>query len=150
MKAVYRKSFKKNGDVMTAPYSVDLRRKIVRACERRTQSQRQIAELFGVSRSFVEGLLRRIRRSGELVPIRQRYGRHCKIDAAAREKLTQWLQEQPDLKLAVLSQRLQSECGVTVSLPTLCRTLQRLGLRPKKNWAVGSRRYSKRAGNTDT
>jgi transposase len=42
---------------MAAPYSEDLRRKIVQACEQGTQSQREVAEFFNVSLSFVEALL---------------------------------------------------------------------------------------------
>jgi hypothetical protein len=37
-------------------YSMDLRPKILRACERRLGSQRALADLFGVSLSFVEKL----------------------------------------------------------------------------------------------
>jgi hypothetical protein len=35
-------------------YSLDLRQKILRACDHRLGSQRNIAMLFGVSQSFVE------------------------------------------------------------------------------------------------
>jgi transposase len=118
---------------MAASYSVDLRRKILQACERHSQSQRAVAELFGVSRSFVEGLLRRYRRSGELVPVRHRPGRHPKLDAAACQQLQQWLQEQSDLTLAELAQRLQAEQGLVVSQSALCRMLQQLGWRRKKD-----------------
>jgi transposase len=45
---------------MAAPYSVDLHQKILLALESEVKSQREIAELFHVSRSFVESLLRRI------------------------------------------------------------------------------------------
>jgi transposase len=54
---------------MAARYSEDLRRKIVQAYEPGTRSQREVAELFHVSLSFVEALLQYYRRSGgELVP----------------------------------------------------------------------------------
>lgn len=49
---------------MGAAYSVDLRRKIVQACEHSTASQAEVARFFGVSRSFVEKLLRLHRRTG--------------------------------------------------------------------------------------
>ena len=129
---------------MAAPYSLDLRRKIVQACERHTQSQREVAELFGVSRSFVESVLRRFRRSGELVPVRKRPGRHAKISTASCDKLRQWLQDQPDLTLAELAQRLQRDCGVTVSLPTLCRMLQQLGWHRKKRQSTRLNEIPKR------
>ncbi len=137
---------------MAAPYSSDLRCKIVQACERHAQSQRAVAELFGVSRTFVEGLLRRYRRSGELVPVRRRPGRQPKIGEASREQLRHWLQQQPDLTLAELAHRLQTGCGVTVSPPTLCRVLQQLGLRRKKRrstpLSVTHRQYVRHAANT--
>lgn len=53
---------------MATPYSVDLRRKILLALEDGGKSQREIAELFHVSLSFVETLLRRVRATGRLEP----------------------------------------------------------------------------------
>src|SRR5690349_13660423 len=50
--------------IMGAAYSVDLRRKVVQACERGTALQAQLACFFGVSQAFVEKLLRLYRRTG--------------------------------------------------------------------------------------
>lgn len=122
---------------MAAPYSEDLRRKVVQACERGTQSQREVAELFNVSLSFVESLLRQYRRSGgELVPHRQKCGRHPVLDGACREQLGQWLQKQPDLTLQELRGRLRANRDVTVSVPTLSRVLHELGWRLKKRHSM--------------
>ena len=121
------------GALMAAPYSEDLRRKIVQACERGTQSQRAVAEFFNVSRSFVEALLQQYRRSGgALVPPRRKSGRHVLLDEACREQLRQWLLTQPDLTLKELRERLHSKTGMTVSEPTLCRVLHQMGMRRKK------------------
>jgi transposase len=60
---------------MGTAYSVDLRRKVVQACERGTASQAQVARFFGVSQAFVEKLLRLYRRTGALEPNRKRAGR---------------------------------------------------------------------------
>jgi transposase len=49
-----------------AAYSIDLQQKILQARERRLGSQRALADLFGVSLSFVEKLLRRYRTTGSL------------------------------------------------------------------------------------
>ena len=48
-------------------YSTDLRQKIIEAHQRGQATQRTIAELFGVSVSFVEKLLQRYRTTGTLV-----------------------------------------------------------------------------------
>lgn len=137
---------------MATPYSLDLRRKVVQACQRPGQSQRAVAEFFGVSLSFVEGLLRRVRRSGELVPLRRRPGPHPKVDEDACQRLECWLQEQPDLTLAELAERLQADGRPAVSTPTVCRALQRLGLRRKKRpytpQNAMTRRYVRNAANT--
>ena len=49
-------------------YSMDLRQRVVRACDEKVGSQRRIAELFGVSLSWVEKLLRRRRQTGSIAP----------------------------------------------------------------------------------
>lgn len=118
---------------MAAAYSLDLRSKIVQACERGTQSQREVAEFFGVSLSFVEALLGHYRRSGgELEPQRKRPGRHALLDQTHQDKLRQWLEEQSDLTLKELIDRLQADAGIAVSEPTVSRVLQQMGMRRKK------------------
>ena len=118
---------------MAAPYSVDLRRKIVQACERGTESQREVAEFFSVSLSFVESLLQQYRRSGgELVRPRRRPGRHARLDDCCREQVRHWLEQQSDLTLKELIARLHAGTGIAVSAATMCRVLQQLGMRRKK------------------
>ena len=87
-------------------YSVDLRRKVVQACERGTASQAGVARLFGVSWSFVEKLLQLRRRTGALEPDRKRAGRPARIDATTCAQVQRWLQEPIDLTLAELGDRL--------------------------------------------
>ena len=117
---------------MGAAYSVDLRRKVVQACERGTASQAQVARFFGVSQAFVEKLLRLYRRTGALEPDRKRAGRPGLLDAAACDQVQRWLAEQNDLTLAELAERLQTQCGLTVSISCVHRLLQRLHMRRKK------------------
>ena len=128
---------------MGAAYSVDLRRKVVQACERGTASQAQVARFFGVSQAFVEKLLRLYRRTGALEPDRKRAGRPGLLDAEACEQVQRWLAEQNDLTLAELAERLQTQCGLTVSISCVHRLLQRLHMRRKKN------RLCQRTGHTD-
>jgi transposase len=118
--------------MMGAAYSVDLRRKVIQACERGTASQAEVARFFGVSLSFVEKLLRLHRRTGALEPDRKRAGRPAQIDADACTHVQRWLQEQNDLTLAELADRLQAQCGLCVSLSCVWRLMQRLHMRRKK------------------
>lgn len=117
---------------MTAPYSMDLRWRIVRACERGTQSQREVAEAFEVSLATVENLLRRYRQTGDVAPQARRVQTPALLNAADREQLRHWVQAQPDATLGELREQLVKDRGVEVSTPTLCRVLQQLGLRRKK------------------
>ena len=72
---------------MAVPYSLDLRLKVVHACQCSGQTQQAVAELFGVSLSFVEGMMRRVRRNADLAPRKWRPGPRVKIDAVGCERL---------------------------------------------------------------
>ncbi len=117
---------------MATAYSLDLRQKILQAIERRAGSQRQIAELFGVSLSFVEKLLIRVRHTGQAAAKKQGGQRRPRLDQAACDRVRQWLQEQPDLTLEELSDRLWDTARIRVSVSALCRTLQQQGMPRKK------------------
>jgi transposase len=114
-------------------YSLDLRQKILNAYERGIGSQGQVAELFGVSRSFVEKRLRRVRTTGEVKPKPHAGGIPTRVDAPARQHLQEWLREQPDLTLAELTQRLHQRRGIGIGLSRLCGILQELSLPRKKS-----------------
>jgi transposase len=106
-----------------AAYSIDLRQKILRVWERHLGSQRTIADIFGVSLAFVEKVLRQYRATGDLAPTPH---------AAAQAAVQRLLGAHPDATLEELCAGVAAEAGVRVSVPTMCRVLQRLGL-PRKN-----------------
>jgi transposase len=66
-----------------ARYSIDLGQKILHACERRLGSQQAIADIFGVSLSFIEKLLRRHRMTGPIAPKPHAGGQRPRLDATA-------------------------------------------------------------------
>jgi transposase len=90
---------------MPAPYSVDLRWGIVRACERGGTSQREVADLFQVSLATVENVLRRYRRTGDVTPKVPEWKSRGLLDPAARQQLARWVHEQRDVMLAELQAR---------------------------------------------
>jgi transposase len=116
-----------------AAYSIDLRQKILHACERRLGSQRALADLFGVSLSFVEKLLRRHRTTGSVAPKPHAGGQKPALDAAAAALVRQLVHDHTDVTLEELCARVAAERGVRVSMATMCRVLQRLGLPRKKS-----------------
>jgi transposase len=133
-------------------YSIDLRQKILHACERRLGSQRALADLFGVSLSFVEKLLRRHRTTGDIAPKPHAGGQKPRLDTAAATLVRQLVHDNADLTLEELCSRVADAVGVRVSLATMCRMLRRLGLPRKKRRSrpvsVTPRASSRRARTT--
>jgi transposase len=117
-----------------ATYFIDLRQKILPAYERRLSSQRALADLFGVSLSFVEPLLRRHRTTGDIAPKLHAGGQRPSLDAAATTLVQQGVQANSEITFKALCTRVVEERGIHVSVATMCRVLQRLGL-PRKNVA---------------
>ena len=114
-------------------YSTDLREKIVRAYDDQLGSQRAIAELFGVSRSFVEKLLARRRSTGEIAPLPHGGGRQPHCDANDIRLVRQHIKEQPDATLSEVCHRVHQEHRTSVSYSAMSRLLKRLGLPRKKS-----------------
>jgi transposase len=115
-----------------AAYSIDLRQNILYAYARRLGSQRALAHVFGVSLSFVEKVLRRSRSTGELGPKPPAGGQTPRLDAAAQALVRQRVDAHPDATLEALCTHVADTAGVRVSLATMCRLVQRLGLPRKK------------------
>jgi transposase len=86
---------------MPAPYPTDLRWRIVRACERGEQSQREIAEVFDVSVATVENLFRLYRRTGEVTLHTHKGDPGGALNAEAREQLRQWVRQRSGIMLAL-------------------------------------------------
>jgi transposase len=132
-----------------AAYSIDLRQKILRACERHLGSQRTIADVFGVSLAFVEKVLRQHHTTGDIAPKPHAGGQKPRLDTAAQAVVQRLLSDNPDATLEELCTDVAAEIGVRVSVPTMCRVLQRLGLPRKKSRSMprsATRHVSSRCG----
>jgi transposase len=114
-------------------YSTDLRQKIVDAYEQRRGSQRALAALFGVRGALVEKLLRRYRTTGAVAPKPHAEGHQRQWGGAAETMIQAAVRVTPDMTLADLCTRVAETQGLQVSVPTMCRALQRLGLPRKKS-----------------
>ncbi len=114
-------------------YSIDLRQKIVKAYDRGVGSQRQIAETFGVSRSFVEKLLHRRRTTGEIAPLPHGGGGKLVLDDEALALVRQLVREEPDATLEELCDAVHRQRDVRVSVSNMCMRLKHMGLPRKKS-----------------
>ena len=116
-----------------AAYSLDLRERIVDAVERKIASKREIAALFGVHESFIYKLLRQKRARGNIAPLPHGGGATAKLSADHLRQLTDLVAAIPDATLDELREQIKKKARLEVSLSTICRGLQWLGLSRKKS-----------------
>ena len=105
-------------------YSFDLRRKLVEAWQNWDGTQADLAELLGVSRSWVQKVLRRLEKTGDLAAPLHRHG---PVSRLSKKRLAALVAAHPDATVAELGRRLR------MSASTVCRALQRMNLPRKKS-----------------
>jgi len=123
--------------------SLDLRERICAACDERWETRQEVAERFGVSRSFVQKLLRRRRACGSIAAKPRGRGPSPELRERDRRRLRGLVRDQPDATLAELCASLREAGGPRVSVPTMCRATRALRLPLKKRRctpASGTRR----------
>jgi len=118
---------------MPSAYSKDLRLRVIAAWQAKEGSQRQLAERFKVSLSYVQRVLSRYRQSAQVEAKRRGATVKPKISPADLEGVRSLVKEQPDVLLEELGIRFAERTGIAVSVPTMHRAVKRLGLRRKKN-----------------
>lgn len=109
---------------MAAPYSQDLRDRVLAAADR-GMATIEIARLFEVCPSWVRRVKQRRREFGERTPRPLGSPGVCKVD---RTRLAQLVREDPDATLVELRERI----GVRCALSTICTALKKIGLSFKK------------------
>ncbi|WP_027268942.1 IS630 family transposase [Leptolyngbya sp. PCC 6406] len=112
-------------------YSTDLRQKIIETYENERISQRQLAQRFRVTLSFIVKLLKQYRETGELAP-KTSPGRPRELDEAQMQRVQAFVEANPDLTLDELRAEVAQQYGVTVSRSTMCRVMKRLQFTRKK------------------
>jgi transposase len=120
-----------------APYSMDLRKRVVRAWDSGMDAE-SVAAKYEVSRAWVHRLLQRRRETGSIAPRKQtKFRRRVLADQEAR--LAALIAARPDATLAELREALPT----SAALSTLWVAIDRLQLTVKKN---GTRRRATPAG----
>lgn len=111
-----------------AAYSMDLRQRVVRACEGGL-SAREVAARFEVSLAWVYRLMQRRRVTGSIAPRTQTKFRRRALSSDEEGRLIALITARPDATLA----ELQDGLPTRAALSTLWRTIDRLGITVKKN-----------------
>jgi transposase len=117
---------------MAKTMSMDLRERVVAAVQS-GWSCRAAAERFGVSASCAIKLLARVRATGSAAP-----GRRGRLPGGGKlgpfqAALLGWVEEQPDITMPELAERLHREHGVTATPSALSRRLCQAGWTYKKS-----------------
>jgi transposase len=110
-------------------YSMDLRERVVAACDAGDGTREQIAARFSVSVSWVRDLLKRRRETGSIAPKPRGGGRAPAFDGAAAERLREAVKADGDATLVELAEA----AGVACSPSVVHRALRRLGITRKKS-----------------
>jgi transposase len=110
-------------------YSMDLRQRVVAACDARDGTREQIARRFSVSVSWVRDLLRRRRETGSIAPKPRGGGRASAFDEAAAARLREAVRADDDATLGELAEA----AGVACCPSAVHRALKRLGVTRKKS-----------------
>jgi transposase len=112
-------------------YSVDLRERLLRAIDAGL-SQAEASRLFGVATSTIKRWKLQRATTGDLVP-RPRPGRPPRIGPGQADAVRAQVAEHPDATLADHCAQWAHDQGVRVSVPTMSRTVRRLGITLKKS-----------------
>ncbi len=109
-------------------YSMDLRDRVVAACDSGEWTPTEVAEEFGVCRAWVYRLLQQRRDEGSYEPKGHGGGRQPAFSDRALSRLGELVEQQPDATLKELRER----SGVQCSLTAVFNALNRLDYRRKK------------------
>ena len=126
------------------PYSKDFRAKIVETKQKTHESNQQIAARFQVSYSFVRRLMKRYEATGSIDSNPHGGGKPSLLNSQQIDVVIQLVEEDNDATLKQLCTRLFEKTGTEVSLPTMCRLLQKLELTRKKKTLHASEAQTQR------
>jgi transposase len=110
-----------------APYSMDLRSRVLRDSEAGMASK-EVAAKYSVSRAWVDRVKQRRRETGETTP-RTQHKFRGRVLAGQEDRLAALITARPDATLAELRAALRTRAA----LSTVWREVDRLGFTVKKN-----------------
>jgi transposase len=119
---------------MARAYSDDLRRKLLEAHKEGEGTLEELAERFRVSEGWARKISATLYQTGRMErPRGGKRGPKSRITADAEQYLKSAIRTQPDLTLSELSQGLERERGIAISISRLWTVVKDLGLRLKKS-----------------
>ena len=117
---------------MPDPYSLDLRKRVVAACDEGRLKRHEIAALYNVGESTIYEWLKLRATANSLAPKPHTGGRPSELDRAVLDEL---VAAENDRTLAEYATAYAGRTGRRYSIAQICRGLQQARLRRKKNTA---------------
>jgi transposase len=111
-----------------AAYPPMVRKRIIELYDGHFKTK-QIAELFGVSKSGTRRVRQRLRERGTLDPLPSRPGRKPQLTADVQQRIRDHIAAHPD----ATREELKTSLALTVSLQSISKWLKKLGLVLKKS-----------------
>ena len=118
---------------MGKPFGDDLRRKLLLAYDQGDGTLEELASRFLVSHGWAKKISAARNRSGQAERVPHKPGRKPRVGAEQQKLVIAWVASQPDLTLAEIKTKLQTEAGITLGVPRVWRLLRKLNLRLKKS-----------------
>ena len=112
-------------------YSIDLRERVLAACDAKDGTVAQIAQRFSVTPRWIYLLKRQRREEGSIAPRGHGGGRTAAFHGRLLTALDQFVQKHPDATLEAIHEQFAGR--VTCSTVAIHNALRRLGWRYKKN-----------------
>lgn len=112
-------------------YSIDLRKRVLAACDRREQTITEITKQFQVSRRWIEKLRKRRTEFGTIAPAERTQGRKPAFVGTMLKELDELVESHCDITLAEIEEHFAGR--VSCSLQAIANNLKRLGWGYKKN-----------------
>jgi transposase len=117
-------------------YSVDLRQKLVITYQAEKISQRQLAQRFGVAKSFVQKILKQYKETGDVAPKPYSESSQLKLTSENQVFFVEIVDQNNDATLDELCVLLEERTGVKLSRATMCNMMKRLRLTRKKLYTL--------------
>ena len=118
---------------MSAPYSLDLRQKVILAYKNGVGTQKDIAKLFSISETTLREWLVLQQRTGELKPKEYEYrGRKPVIEERGSAFIKRLIENKPDILIIEIQKAYKNKFRVEVAQSMVSRALNKLNLRRKK------------------
>ena len=117
---------------MPDPYSLDLRQRVIAACDEGRLKRHEVAALYNVGESTIYEWLKLREMTKSLAPKPHTGGRSSELDTSVLDEL---VAAENDRTLAEYAAAYAGRTGRRYSIAQICRGLQQARLRRKKNAA---------------